>query len=270
MVQALVCLALCAAAAEDGGTSAPASPFVPGEELNFKVTVLGVEAGSLSIHIDPANVVDGVSAWPVVAQVNSRGAFDRVFAVHDHYAAWWDPQTSRAVATRLSASEGGNRYGYVMHWHRNQPAPDGGIVVNVEHRDGTSVEKLTRSLDPDVEDFLAALYWLRTRPLKAGEEDVVPIFMGQVTWKLVSRVVGVEPVELDTGKMPCVHVRMSAQFSGPLGNKRDLDAYFSDDAAHLPVLMDSELFVGHFQAKLVDVRMHPNPPPPRSPEQLVP
>jgi len=270
MVQTLLFLALCAAPAGDAGAPERATAFAPGEQLTFKVTVLGVEGAGLHLQVDPASVVEGVSAWPVVAQLNSKGALDRVFPVHDHYVAWWDPLTEHAVATRLSASEGGNRYGYVMRYRRQQPAPDGGIVVNVDHRDGTSVEKLVRSLDPEVEDFLAALYWLRTRPLRAGEEDSVPIFMGQVQWKLVARVVGVETVELDTRKESCVHVRMSAQFSGPMGNKRDLDVYFSDDASHTPVLMDSELLLGHFRAELVDVRIFKDPPPPKSVEQLVP
>jgi hypothetical protein len=62
---------------------------------------------------------------------------------------------------------------------------------------------------------------------------------------------------------------MSAQFTGPLGNKRDLDAYFSNDPSHLPLLLDSELFVGHVQVRLADVKRHSELPA-RGIEQLVP
>jgi hypothetical protein len=81
--------------------------------------------------------------------------------------------------------------------------------------------------------------------------DSIPIFMGQDNlWRLVATVVGTEPVELPSGSVRCAHVRLSAQFAGPLGNKRDLDAYFTDDPSHIPVVLDSELFIGHMRARL--------------------
>jgi hypothetical protein len=186
----------------------------------------------------------------VVAVVQTTGPFDHVFSIRDRLVTWLDPVTHRAVASRITASEGSNRYGHFMHFHRGA-ARDAGMPVDVEHWDGKHTNTVSRTLDPDAEDFLAAIFWLRRLPLAPKEVDSIPIFMGQDNlWRLVATVVGTEPVELPSGSVRCAHVRLSAQFAGPLGNKRDLDAYFTDDPSHIPVVLDSELFIGHMRARL--------------------
>jgi hypothetical protein len=244
----LVLLALLAAAS-DAGTQ----PFVPGEKLLYDVTALGFGAGTLQMQVSGPAPMDGVSTWPIAVDIRSKGAFDQIFPLRDHDATWWDPATGRAVANHLSASEGGHRYEYEMHFHRAVPGPDGGIAVDVDHKEEGKHDTGVRSLDPDVENFLASIYWLRLRPLAADEVDEVPVVMGENRWMLVSKVVGHETIESGAGSFPCVHVRLSVQFSGKMGNKRDLEAWFTDDARHMPVLLDSELFIGHLKMKLAQV-----------------
>jgi hypothetical protein len=194
--------------------------------------------------------MDGADVWPVVAVVQTTGPFDHVFSIRDRLVTWLDPVTHRAVAARITASEGSNRYGQLMHFHRSA-ATDAGMPVDVEHWDGKHTDTASRTLDSETEDFLAAIFWLRTLPLAPKEADSIPIFMGQATlWRLVATVVGTETVELPSGLLRCIHARVSAQFAGPLGNKRDLDVYFTDDPSHVPVVLDSELFIGHMRAQL--------------------
>jgi hypothetical protein len=244
----LLLLALLAA-----GTDAGVQPFAPGESLTYEVTALGFGAGTLRMQVSAPAPMDGISTWPIAVDIRSKGAFDQIFPLRDHDATWWDPVAGHAVANRLSASEGGHRYEYEMHFHRSVPGPDGGIAVDVDHREEGKRETQVRSLDPDVENFLAAIYWLRLRPLLPDERDSVPVVMGENRWTLVSTVVGRETIESGAGSHPCVHVRLSVQFSGKMGNKRDLEAWFTDDPRHVPVLLDSELFIGHLKMRLAQV-----------------
>ncbi|MHB8420265.1 MAG: DUF3108 domain-containing protein [Myxococcales bacterium] len=223
----------------------PASPFSPGEQLSYEVTILGATAGSAQLSVGAAALADGVSSWPLVALAHSGGAFETIFPLRDHYVSWWDPTALRAVASRLGASEGGNRYGFLMHFHRGE--------ADYRHWDAKGVVQKVVPLPQGTLDFLSAIYWLRTRPLAPGELDSVSIYMGHDPWPLVARVVGRETIVTAAGAIPCVHLSLSARLLGPLGNRKDLQAWYSDDPRHLPVLLDSELFLGHLRAKLTKI-----------------
>jgi hypothetical protein len=112
----------------------------------------------------------------------------------------------------------------------------------------------TRDLDPNVEDFLAAVFWLRTRPLRIDDREAVPIFMGRSEWPLGATVLGTESIKTDAGEFRCAHVRLAVRTTGSLGSQKDIDIWFSEDAHHVPVLMDMELTIGHARASLA--KMH--------------
>jgi hypothetical protein len=249
------------AARSDGGTIADAGVplsdaglgFGPGEALSYAVTYLGASAGSARIEVGSAAPKRGVTTWPVVVTATSAGLADKVYQVRDRYVDWWDPQTGRAVESGLSAFEGGHRSGFHIRFQRDRPGPDGGVAVETQVWGEEGNETSLRVLEPDAQDVLSAIFWLRKQRLALGDSYSVPIFMGRKEWPLGASVIAKESVPTPLGPIPCVHLRLSASFKGKLGNRRDLDAYFSEDPRHLPVLLESEAVVGRIRVSLIGV-----------------
>jgi hypothetical protein len=249
----LLPLLLAALAAPGPDAGSLAAPFLPGEQLSYQVTILGATAGTAQLAVGAATSVEGLSTWPIVAQASSLGAVDRVFPIHDHDVSWWSPPARRGVVSRLVAAEGSNHYGFII---RFLPGASG-LTADYRHWDGKGAVHKTVPLPAGTLDFLAAVYWLRTRPLALGERDSVPVYMGNDVWPLSVHVLGRQTIGTPAGAIPCVHVSIGAHMTGPFGNRRDLDAWFSDDPRHLPVLLDSEMLIGHLRAMLTKVEGAP-------------
>ena len=252
-------------AGSDGGTVAldagatPASTglgFGPGEALSYAVTYFGAAAGSARIEVGSPAPRGGVTTWPLVVTATSAGVADKIYMVRDRYVDWWDPASARSVESGLWAQEGGHRSGFHVHFERQRSGPDGGMAAETEVWEGGSHETGLRAVEPDSQDVLSAVFWLRAQRLAVGDRYAVPIFMGKVQWPLGASVLGKETVTTALGPIDCVHVRLSASFKGKLGNRRDLDAYFSDDRRHLPVVLDSEVVIGHLRVSLTGVLGH--------------
>jgi hypothetical protein len=179
--------------------------------------------------------------------------FEALHPVRDRYVDWWDPITAQAVESGFSASEGGQRTGFHIRFDRQKAGPDGGIAADVQLWPKDESEEGVRSVDAAAQDLVSAMFWLRTRALAPGDSYQVPIFMGKRQWPLGARVVGRETVTTAAGSFGCVHVLLSASIKGKLSSHRDLDAYFSEDPRHLPVLLESELLVGRLRVGLTEV-----------------
>ncbi len=253
-----VAIAQAAAGVLDGGLDAGAPPlpvglgFGPGESLTYAVTYFGASAGSSRIEVGSAAPRGGTAAWPVVVTATSAGVADKVYQVRDRYVDWWDPVSARSVESGLAALEGGHRSGFHIHFHPG--GPDGGVVTDTQVWDGNESETTHRVLTPNAQDILSAIFWLRTQRLAIGDRYTVPVFMGKVEWPLGAAVLGLETVPTQLGPIDCVHLRLSASFKGKLGNRRDLDAYFSVDSRHLPVLLAAEVVVGRLRVLLTRVQ----------------
>jgi hypothetical protein len=235
-------------------TAAPSLGFGPGESLSYAVTNLGAPAGTARIDVGAAALRAGAAAWPLVVTVRSEGLAEKLYPVRERYVDWWDPATALAVESGLSTSEGGQRSGFHIRFERQTAWPDGGVAADVELWSGSERETARRPVDPAAQDILSATFWLRTRPLSPGDRYEVPVFMGKAQWPLGATVLGRETVATAAGSFDCIHVRLSASLKGRLGNRRDLDAYFSADPRHLPVLLDSELLIGRLRVSLTGVQ----------------
>jgi hypothetical protein len=242
--------AIAAGQSDAGAAAGVVLPFGPGESLSYAVTYLGAPAGMARIDVGSAAPKDGTETWPLVVTVKSGGLVDRLFPIRDRYVDWWDPATGRSVDSSLSASEGGKHTGFHIRFERQRAGPDGGIAADTQVWTGSEREASLRSVERDAQDVLSAMFWLRTRPLAVGDHDTLPIFMGKLQWPLGATVLGRESVPTALGPIDCMHVRLSATISGKLGNRRDLDAFFSADPRHLPVLLDSGLLVGTLEVRL--------------------
>jgi hypothetical protein len=225
------------------------APFGPGEELVFQVKALGVKSGTAQFNVGAPEEVEGRRTWPIVMVARSTGITDSLFPVRDRFVSFWDPATELPVEGRLSASEGGKQHALAIRFRRK--TPEGPAQAEVMVSDERATTTSTQEMDPNAQDVQSAVYWLRTRSLKVGEHDAIPIVAGKRQWTLQAEVVDQAPLATPAGNFDAVHVQISTEFAGKLRSRKAVDAYFSADARHLPLRFDADLLLGKMRAELV-------------------
>ena len=224
-----------------------ARPFGPGEELVFQIKTLGLRSGTAQFDIGEAEPVQGTPAWPIVLTARSEGLTDTIFPVRDKFISFWDPTTLLPVQAELIANEGRKKRTMSIVFHRTAPAH---AVVRV-HEEGKDPVGLDDPMPATAQDFQAAVYWLRTRPLNVGDREEIPIVAGKRQWMMVANVIKAQPLEVPVGHFDAVQVVVTTSFAGKLQSKGNTLGYFSADARHLPLRFEADLTLGKMVAELV-------------------
>jgi len=230
----------------------PANPFGPGEELVFQVKVLGAKSGTARFSVGSPSQVEERLVWPITMQAQSQGLTDRLYPIRDRFVSLWDPVTRLPVEGRLTADEGRKKRAMSIRFRRDSGEPARAEVV-LEGAGGT--ETFAETMDRSAQDLQSAVYWLRTRPLQAGERDEVPIVAGKRQWAMGAEVIGPSPIKTPAGKFEAVLVRVATSFAGKLQSQQPIAVYFSADARHLPLRIEADLLLGKLTAELVSFEL---------------
>jgi len=101
-------------------------------------------------------------------------------------------------------------------------------------------------------DVAGATFALRNRALEVGQEYTYPVFTGSKSFLMKARVEAKETLATSKGQQEVYRLRVYTEFSGNLASKRDLVAWLTADARHLPVRLEADLSLGSLVAELTD------------------
>jgi hypothetical protein len=222
-------------------------PFGPGEELVFQIKTLGMKSGTAQFNVGAAETVRDLLAWPIVMFARSEGLTDTVFPIRDRFATFWELKTGLPVEAVLAASEGGRKRSMTIRFHRGE-GPHAEVHVSEPGKDPVS---LSDPMDPNAQDFQSAVYWLRTRPLKVGDREEIPIVAGKRQWVMVATVTATPPLDVPAGHFDAVRVDVTTAFAGKLQSRGSTVGFFSSDARHLPLRFEADLALGKMVAELI-------------------
>lgn len=224
-----------------------ALPFGPGEEAVFQMKTLGLRAGTAQFDIGAATEVNGVSVWPIVMVARSEGLAETMFPVRERFVSFWDPVARLPVQADLTASEGSRKRTLSMKFHRGDPPHADVHIAEV----GKEPESLSVDMDPGAQDFQAAVYALRTRPLKVGDYEDLAVVAGKRVWTMTASVLEQVEIDVPAGHFAAVRLEVTEGFGGRLKSNRNIVGYFSDDARHLPLRFEADLSLGTMVAELI-------------------
>jgi len=239
----LLALALPASAAQEKGA---ALPFGPGEELIYRVTALGMTAGRARIAVGLPEKRGEVEAWPVVVQARTDSFFDSIYRVRDRFVTWWSPADGRVLGAEFHADEGGER-------RRSRTRLDHARgVAEVERQRAGERSRATYAIPAGAYDIAGAIFALRRTPLAPGTVEELDVFTGRKVFRLRCTAVGVETVQTGAGSFEAIATRIELGFDGPFASKRDVRAWFSNDARRIPLRFEAELALGTLVADLLE------------------
>ncbi len=222
--------------------------FHAGEDFTYAIRWGKITGGYSNLSVQNVEQVGGHPTYHLVSEAHSVGLVNSFFPVKDRNEAWLDQQTPRTLRYAKRIREGKYFVDQVVdldqdshRYHRHEVRVDRN---EVEEQDG--------AIPPNVLDIFGSLYYIRSLPLEVGQSYTLDVQSGDKTWPLVVNVLKREKVKVKAGKFDCFKVEPVLRGAGMFISKgKKMEVWITADARRIPVLMRSEIFIGHVSAELV-------------------
>ena len=222
-----------------------------GEDLLFAIKWGIVKAGYSTLTIPKTETIDGKPVLHIVSEARSSGFVDTFFRVRDRNETWIDPEAQATIKYSKHIREGSYREDEnVVFDHQ------AGRFHETSYRiDKDRHEEAQGAIPANVLDILGSLYHVRTQPLEVGQQFTMDVHSGEKVYPLVVIVKRRETVKVKAGKFDCFLVEPQLRSQGIFIQKgKKMEVWLTADTRHLPVLMRTEVFIGHVSAELVKNR----------------
>jgi hypothetical protein len=233
----------------------PNSAFRAGEKLSFVLKWGVIVGGRSSLAVKDIQTIQGRPAYHIVTEARTSGVADAFYKTRDRNETWLDTQSLATVRYEKHIREGKFKLEAIVD------------LDQANHRFKSYSERLDKGtttftegpVPPYVMDVLGSLYYVRTMPFTVGQSFVMDVFDGKKIWPLVVHVKKREKVKVPAGKFDCYRVEPVLREPGIFINKgKKLEVWMTADERRMPVMMRSEVAIGHVAAELT--RYESGPP----------
>jgi hypothetical protein len=235
-------LALAGAARANDTDSIPLLPFAVGEKLTYQVFWGPFVVGRATLEVTGVEPIDGHNCYHLVAKAKTSGLIDALYPVDSTAESWLDCDGLFTRQYREDRTEGKRHRNTESHYDY---ASKDTVITN--RMNGKQRHVL---LDQPVQDVVSSLYVVRTKKLMLDCDQMFAISADNVTYNVTIRpderkLVWVKPL----GDVQALRIEPNPTLSVVSANKGRMWFWISDDARHLPLLVNSDLKFG--SAKLV-------------------
>lgn len=245
-------------AAADGKLE-PGAPLVtPGERMQYRVSLQGIELAAFAIAVGDVVELDGRKAVVIQGHARLTGLGSLIGGnIDDRFTSWLDVETGRSL--RFVVSEYASRSKDIEH-----------TVVELASRDADRVPVMFRlNNDPpkpepqtvgsdttwDLNAFLIAM---RTWEGPPGSRAEVEVFRSRNMWKVEVTIRGKEKLSTELGELPALRFDAHTYRLERDGSKdadsdeRDFSLWISDDAGRVPLQINARTDYGDVKMQIVE------------------
>jgi len=230
--------------------------FKEGEDLVFQIRWGVITGGYATLSVPSIDRIDGIPAFHILSEARSTGMVDTFYRVRDKNEAWLDAAQPRSLRYSKTILEGKYSVNEVVELDQTARKFH---MTEVRHDKNNAREEKQGEIPANVLDVLSSLYYVRSLPLEVGKSFTIDVHSGDKTWPLMVKVKKLENVKVKAGKFLCYRVEPMLRERGIFISKgKKLEVWMTADARHMPVLMRSEIFIGHVSAELVQQKILPH------------
>jgi len=235
-------LALAGAARANDTDSIPLLPFAVGEKLTYQVFWGPFVVGRATLEVTGVEPIDGHNCYHLVAKAKTSGLIDALYPVDSTAESWLDCDGLFTRQYREDRTEGKRHRNTESHYDY---ASKDTVITN-----RMNCKQRHVLLEQPVHDVVSSLYVVRTKKLMLDCDQMFAISADNVTYNVTIRpderkLVWVKPL----GDVQALRIEPNPTLSVVSANKGRMWFWISDDARHLPLLVNSDLKFG--SAKLV-------------------
>lgn len=218
-------------------------PFGEGEYFLFAIQYGLIYAGDATLEIRNIAMLDGVRAYHIISNARTSKTFDLVFKVRDRHESFMD--YDNLFSLRFS-----------KHLREGKFRRDEEVIFDQQGHRAIYPDREV-PIPPSTQDFLSALYYVRTLRLDVGQAIQMANHTGGKNYPIYVKVLRRERVEVPAGEFNCIVVEPVLQTSSIFEHKGKLTIWLTDDTVKMPVLLRSKVVVGAFEAVLKEYRLSP-------------
>lgn len=228
-------------------------PFPQGERLQFKVNMMGIDAGEVMLGVGNRSKMGIVPVVPLVGWIRASAALAKFYPINDRLEVLVDERTFLPVRVDFKLDEQGNKVQYVTSYNQA-----GKFILTTRVRPGE--KDLVRNFTPtrEVFDAMSSIYAARRMDLKPGLSFSYFVWDGRRERLISIKVVGNEKVWTEVGWFETVKIELLAEVTGGFIEKKELDsppqkgsAWIGLDPQRTPVKVITPTRLGDATAVLV-------------------
>jgi hypothetical protein len=209
--------------------------FTPGEVLDFKIDVLGVEAGTFQVRTAPPPSSEKQAALQLTSRARTSAFVSTNMGQYEGYAVSLVGRGFAPLHYREDVDEGANHRATELDF----PPAAGKLAVHASMNG--KAELLSLDAGAEVRDILSTLFVFRSQPLKPGTPLCLEVYAGRKIWRLTGQVAAKESIDTAMGKMAAVRIDADAVRTDDPKTKRSAHVWVSDDARRLPLVAIGEM-----------------------------
>ncbi len=211
-------------------------PFGEGERFVFAIQYGLIYAGDATLEVRNIAILDSVPAYHIISTARTNKAFDIVFKVRDRVESFMDFENLFSLRFEKHLREGKFKKDEEVWFDQKQ---------HLAH-----YPEKTVPIPPSTQDFLSALYYVRTLSIEEGQAIAMANHTGGKNYPIYVKTLGRERVTVPAGTFDCIVVEPVLQTTSIFEHKGKLTIWLTDDSLKMPVLMRSKVVIGAFEAVL--------------------
>jgi uncharacterized protein DUF3108 len=222
----------------------PAVQFSPGEQLKFRLDLLGADVGTFDLSLEHASASEKDAALAVRSRARTSAFVATNLGRYDAFATSLLGKDLRPVSYREEVDEGPTHKTIEVRF-----PPAGGKLPISATKDGNP-DSVELEAGPTARDMLSTLYLLRGQV--PGRSVCVDVYAGRKVWRLEGSMAAGEEIETPLGKFKTLRFDGTATRLDDGNVKRSAHVWVSDDARRLPLVAIGEVKSKTIRAQLVE------------------
>lgn len=220
--------------------------FGEGERLTFAIQYGLIYAGDATLEVRNIATLDNGRAYHIVSTARTNSAFDKIFKVRDRHDSFMHYDYFYSLSFEKHLREG--------KFKRDEK------VVFDQNRHVARYADKEVPIPPNTQDFLSALYYVRTLPLEPGQAIALANHTGGKNYPIFIKVLRRERISVPSGNFDCLVIEPILQTSSIFESKGKLTIWLTDDTLKMPVMLRSKVVIGAFEAVLKDYKLSKEKP----------
>jgi hypothetical protein len=242
-----------AAALRDGPPLA-----TPGEHMQYKLSLQGVELASYELTIGDITEVAGKSAIVVQGHAKTMGFVSFIATIDDRFTSWVDVATGHPLRFQTDEYASGSKTD-IEHAVIDLAGRTGNTIsVSFHLNDAPPRDEPQLSTQPVAWDYNAFLLALRAWEGAPGSAQSVEVFRSRYLWHVDVTIHGKDTLSTELGELPALRIdgrtyKLDRKgVRDPGSAERKFSMWISDDDGRVPLEIRATTDYGDLKMQIVD------------------
>ena len=223
-------------------------PYKIGEYVSYKISFRAINVGFADLQISESIQLNSRPTFHVIGKGRTAPFFDWFFKVRDVYETFIDTNTLLPLLFKRAVNEGGHLINQRYQFNHN----DNKVIT----------QDSSFFIPINTQDMLSAFFLARTFKKESiidGKSFYIPLFMDDENYNLEIKYLSNEIIDTKWGKIDCMVFQPKMQEGRVFEDGEQMKIWITDDANHLLLEVETEIWAGTIKAVLNDYKELKNP-----------